>query len=52
MSTRIHSSFDESNHQSTIGIKITTSSESIREKHIYYLLSHIINKKIQLRIDL
>lgn len=58
MSTRIHLSFDESNQQSTIGIEITTPSESIREStyiyiyiNIYYSLSHTINKKTQLRID-
>lgn len=59
MSTRIHSSFDESNQQSTIGIEITTPSESIREStYIYiYLYKYILftisynKQKTQLRID-
>lgn len=42
MSTRINPSFEKSNQQSTIGINITTASESTREKYILYIFySHI-----------
>jgi len=45
MSTRIHSSFDECNQQSTIGIKITilkVTVKSIRKKYVLYIYLYIL----------
>lgn len=61
MSTKIHSSFDECNQQSTIGIKITilkVSVKSMRKKYVSYIYLYLLftilynKKKNQIHIDL